>query len=158
MKPRYWATACAVAMGSSIFTVASCDDSTTPAPVPTATGLNKINHFVIVYLENHSFDNLYGSYPGAEGIASAQDQMLQIDSTGRVYATLPPVMDTSVSPPTVDPRFPGNLANAPFDIAMSVPADQQIDDLVHRYYQEQSQIDSGRMDKFAAVSNAEWKK
>ena len=33
--------------------------------------LGKINHIVVIYQENHSFDNLYGSWPGVNGLANA---------------------------------------------------------------------------------------
>ena len=33
--------------------------------------LGRINHFVVLYLENHSFDNMYGLFPGANGISRA---------------------------------------------------------------------------------------
>src|SRR5689334_20922518 len=31
--------------------------------------LADIKHFVVIYMENHSFDNLYGEFPGADGVA-----------------------------------------------------------------------------------------
>src|SRR5437870_4514673 len=31
--------------------------------------LGKINHIVVLYLENRSFDNLYGEFPGADGLS-----------------------------------------------------------------------------------------
>src|SRR5581483_3763772 len=34
-------------------------------------GLNRIGHIVVLYEENHSFDNYFGSIPGANGIAQA---------------------------------------------------------------------------------------
>jgi len=37
------------------------------------TGIDRINHVVVIYLENHSFDNLYGSYSGAEGLKRGGD-------------------------------------------------------------------------------------
>ena len=27
-------------------------------------GIKKINHVVVIYMENHSFDNLWGQFPG----------------------------------------------------------------------------------------------
>jgi len=33
-----------------------------------ATGIHKIKHVVIIMQENHSFDNYFGTYPGANGI------------------------------------------------------------------------------------------
>ncbi|TMH14896.1 MAG: acid phosphatase, partial [Betaproteobacteria bacterium] len=35
------------------------------------SGLARIDHIVVVYAENRSFDNLYGMFPGANGIANA---------------------------------------------------------------------------------------
>jgi phospholipase C len=34
-------------------------------------GLRRLKHIVVIYLENHSFDNLYGEFPGANGLAKA---------------------------------------------------------------------------------------
>ena len=33
--------------------------------------LRKINHIVVIYEENHSFDNLYGTWEGVNGLANA---------------------------------------------------------------------------------------
>ena len=33
--------------------------------------LRKINHIVVIYEENHSFDNLYGGWEGVNGLANA---------------------------------------------------------------------------------------
>ena len=125
------------------------------APPTPVAGLEKIEHIIVLYLENRSFDNLYGLFPGAEGLAQAQTAPPQVDPDGKVYATLPPVVDTSVKPPAVDSRFPSDLPNRPFRIEQYVPLDKPTGDLVHRWYQEQEQIDGGKMDKFAAVSDAE---
>ena len=35
---------------------------------PTLTGIHKIQHVVIIMQENRSFDNYFGTYPGADGI------------------------------------------------------------------------------------------
>jgi phospholipase C len=124
-------------------------------PSPAPKGLAKIRHIVVVYLENHSFDNLYGRFPGAAGIAQApQASTRQADLQGRVYDQLPPVLDTRQKPPARDPRFPESLPNQPFDIGQYVPANQKTGDLVHRFYQHQAQINGGRADLFAAVSDA----
>ena len=34
------------------------------------TGINKINHVIWIIQENRSFDNYFGTYPGADGIPS----------------------------------------------------------------------------------------
>ncbi|HLH22153.1 MAG TPA: acid phosphatase [Chloroflexota bacterium] len=119
-------------------------------PAPTAA----IDHVVVIYLENHSFDNLYGLFPGADGLANAQDALPQVDLDGRPYAALPQPVNTSQQPPGPDPRFPADLPNQPFDIGRYVPADEETGDLIHAYYRQQYQIDGGKMDRFAYWSDA----
>ncbi len=130
-----------------------------PDNTSSATGPNKIAHLVVIYMENHSFDNLYGQYPGAEGISQAMakkgaagDTVTQIDASGQAYATLPAPFDSTMKMP--DPRFPTNLPNQPFDITQFVPPGMTIPDLVHRYYQEQIEMDGGKMDLYATVEDA----
>lgn len=117
-------------------------------------GMDKIQHILVVYLENRSFDNLYGHFPGANGLNQAGATAIQVDEHGKPYKFLPSVIDTTVKPPAVDRRFPARLPNAPFDIGKYVPLSERTGDLVHRFYQEQEQIDGGKMDKFALVSDA----
>ena len=59
------------------------------APALSAS-LNDVNHIIVIYMENRSFDNLYGCFPGAEGIANAGATATQVDKDGKAYATLPP--------------------------------------------------------------------
>ena len=131
--------------------VASCTSGTQSAG---PQGLKKIDHIVVVYLENRSFDNLYGLFPGANGLAQADGAAMQVDKDGKPYATLPAVMNTNKKPAVIDDRFPKDLPNKPFDIGKYVPLDQMTGDLVHRFYQEQQQIDGGKMDKFVLYSDA----
>jgi phospholipase C len=115
---------------------------------------SRINHVVVIYEENHGFDNLYGEFPGADGLSAAASAPKQADASGTPWATLPQPMDTSHPPPVPDSRFPAGLPNAPFVIDDYVPPDQRIPDLVHRFWQEPRQIHGGRMDWFVLVSNA----
>jgi len=121
---------------------------------PPAAKLERIGHIFVIYLENHSFDNLFGHFPGADGLAQAGKRARQVDKDGKPYQTLPPVIVAEAKPPKPDERFPQNLPNRPFAIDKYVPIDQKTGDLVHRWYQEQSQIDGGKMDKFIAYSDA----
>lgn len=122
-----------------------------PRPVP---GLDKINHIIVIYLENRSFDNLYGLFPGANGIANAGAARTQVDKDGKPYDKLPPVLNTNLKPPEVDTRFPSDLPNGPFRAEAYANVDQTTGDSWHRYYQEQLQIDGGKMDKFVAWSDS----
>jgi phospholipase C len=111
-------------------------------------GLEKIDHVIVIYMENHSFDNLYGEFPGANGLSNATAaEYTQIDTaTGLPFVTLP-WSDASFVPTPV-------LPNKPFDIGTLKSIGEPTRDLVHRYYQEQNQIDGGKMDKFASISDA----
>ena len=119
-----------------------------------SNNLQKLNHVIVIYQENWSFDSLYGRFPGANGIDNAGAAAKQVDKNGEPYATLPQPLNTSFNPAVPDPRFPADLPNAPFDTAKFVGPNQTTGDLVHRYYQEQYQIDGGKMDKFVAWSDA----
>ena len=49
--------------------------SQTPPPVP---GMDAIQHIVFIVKENHSFDNMFGTFPGADGTTSG------VTSTGQI--------------------------------------------------------------------------
>jgi phospholipase C len=124
------------------FTTTACSDSTSPP-----AGVNKLNHIVVIYLENRGFDHMFGEFPGAEGRSEAPaSAVTQVDVNGTAYTTLPQVAGSP---------FPTTLANEPFDIDQYLPPTVATRDLVHRFYQEQMQIDDGKMDKFAAISDAQ---
>jgi len=124
-----------------------------PATAPRA-GLTKIQHIVVIYAENRSFDNLYGLFPGADGIANATpEQYTQVDFDGKPLPHLPPVWKGKAP----DPAFPKDLPNKPFridgppiDMSLSVPTR----DLIHKFYPQQEQINGGRNNRFAEVSDA----
>ena len=118
--------------------------------------LSDIQTVVVIYGENRSFDNLYGLFPGADGIADAwrHDAFVQTDRNGQTFALLPPVWAKGAAP---DPAYPADLPNQPFAIdapPVNLPLDRRTRDLVHRFYQNQEQIDGGKNDRFAAISDA----
>jgi acid phosphatase len=115
--------------------------------------IDQINHLIVIYQENWSFDSLYPYFPGANGIANAGISVKQVDKTGTPYAVLPQPFDNSQDPPVSDPRFPDDLPVAPYDLADFVPPDGKTGDMVHRFYQQQYQIDGGKMDKFVTWSD-----
>ena len=117
---------------------------------PARSGLDRIEHIVVIYAENRSFDNLYGLFPGANGLANATPaQYIQVDHDGKAFVTLPPVWKGK----DADPAFPRDLANRPFRIdapPINLPLSTPTRDLVHKYYQNQYQINGGRNDHFVA--------
>jgi len=125
------------------------------AAEPQTRGTERIEHIVIIYLENHSFDNLYGHFPGANGLQDGNKTTTQTDAHGQVYSSFPPVKSDRTNPPEPDKRFPANLPNAPFLIDRYVPIQEKYaDDLVRSYYKQQQQINNGKMDRFVAISGS----
>ena len=47
----------------------ACTALATPALAQSSQGLEKLSHILVLYLENRSFDNMFGEFPGANGIA-----------------------------------------------------------------------------------------
>ena len=81
----------ALSLASILFALAACSPDTTTSPSASSAaraatgapvnnaddlnsegeGLGRLKHIVVIYLENRSFDNLYGEFPGANGLANA---------------------------------------------------------------------------------------
>jgi phospholipase C len=137
-----------------ILLLASAMSAAALVPAHAQDALAKIGHIVVIFEENRSFDNMFGLFPGADGLLNAGSAMPQVDKNGRVYEVLPSVINTNVKPPANDARFPLQMPNGPFPIETFVSQEETTGDLWHRWYQEQMQIDGGRMDKFAAFSDA----
>ncbi|MGO4727000.1 MULTISPECIES: acid phosphatase [unclassified Inquilinus] len=125
-------------------------------------GLHAIDTVVVLYAENRSFDNLYGTFPGAEGLANATDaSKVQLDRDGTPLKELPPVWDgltaKGVTPPVTQAQTE-HLPDGPFDMddpqGLNVSLNTVTHDLWHRFYQNQMQINGGRNDKFVAYADA----
>ena len=84
------------------------------AQAATDADLQRIEHIVVIYAENRSFDHLYGLFPGAEGIAQATpEQRTQLDLNGQPLPYLPP---TYAKGKVVDKYPTQGLPNGPFRI------------------------------------------
>jgi phospholipase C len=137
-----------------------------------------IKHVIIVIGENHTFDNVFGTYvPKADqtidnllskGIVNADGmpgpqfdkakQRIGSDtdkywaetfSTGAYTALPQPYRNFVFGVP--DKRFPTNLPNGPFQISKYVPYRAYTGDPVHRFFQMWQDIDGGKRDKFVWV-------
>jgi len=80
---------------ASLFFVSGCggsgnSNSLTFIPQPSLTALlsQRIHHIFVIQQENHSFDNLFGTFPGANGFANATSaQLAQKDpASGKAVA------------------------------------------------------------------------
>ncbi|HVQ17440.1 MAG TPA: alkaline phosphatase family protein [Actinomycetes bacterium] len=152
-------------------------------------------HLVVIYEENHSFDNLYGTWGDVrgqhvEGLADASTaKRTQVAQDGTTYSCL---LQNDVNLASPDPlantcQDPGHsvpashFGNDVFDIDDYIaPTDRTCQDptkgqapangvlkdslgalpggctrdLVHRFYQEQYQIDGGKQDRYTTGSDA----
>jgi phospholipase C len=116
--------------------------------------LSRVETIVVIYAENHSFDNLYGAFPGADGIANATaEQKTQLDHDGKPLPHLPPVY-VGGKP---DPNLPKNLPNGPFRLdapPVNWPLDKKPPvNPTHAYWNSIEQINGGKNNKFVALSN-----
>ena len=196
------------------------------AAKPDKGPLGNYKHLVVIYEENHSFDNLYGMWAGQDidGLADADaahttqvaqngdpytclkqnDVNLDTDYAGETK-TVAPFGTYTFGPNTLSKRpecnpetvtFPdgstttytSHFANAPFNIDQYIPSDATTcprpnlefsfgngiqngatfngssttvglpggctRDLVHKFYQEQYQLDGGRQDRYVTGSDA----
>jgi phospholipase C len=147
--------------------------------------LSKIDHIVVIYEENHSFDNLYGGWEGVNGLANADAaHTTQVDEAGTPYdcllqndvnLTSPPL---SVTCTDAAHGIASHFTNEPFQIDAFLPPDARTcpqpgvfapnglppspsnlpggctRDIVHRFYQEQYQLNDGNQNLYTTGSDA----
>jgi phospholipase C len=126
------------------------------------SGLDAIQTVVVIYAENRSFDNLYGNFPGANGLQNVRsEQAVQLDRDGTPLQELPPVWGgltaKGITPPITQAQTE-HLPNKPFEIddlqGFNLPMSVMTRDLWHRFYENQMQIDGGKNDKFVAFADS----
>jgi len=148
--------------------------------------LSRINHIVVIYQENHSFDNLYGRWEGVNGLRHApRSRTVQVNQAGEPYDCLLQNDVNLTSPPlsvrctdtTTGTAFTSHFTNRPFIIDRYIPPSATTcpppgvsapngvpngqglpggctRDLVHRFYQEQYQLNDGRQNRYVTGSDA----
>src|SRR3954453_1136711 len=127
MGRRRWlgvAIAATVIAGASV-AVASAADG------PGSDRLSQVNHIVVIYQENHSFDNLYGRWEAVRGLTAADAaHSTQVNQAGTPYTCLQQNDVNLTSPPlsatctdtTTGTSFSSHFPNAPFSIDSYIPA------------------------------------
>jgi acid phosphatase len=150
------------------------------------SSLNKINHIVVIYEENHSFDNLYGGWEGVNGRSAGALGSTQVNQAGTAYTCLMQNDVNLTSPPlsadctdtTSGAAFTSHFHNLPFSIEAYIPKDARTcpqpgvfaphgltpsptnlpggctEDIVHRFYQEQYQLNNGSQNRYTTGSDA----
>jgi phospholipase C len=152
MKKRYLAAAML-----SVVVVPSLSNA---QQVPST--LDSIQTIVVIYAENRSFDNLYGGFPGANGLQNVNVTTAgQLDRDGRTLSELPPIwggLTAKGVTPVITQAQTEHLPNAPFRIDDPTGFHTRLNvtthDLWHRFYQNQMQIDGGGNARFVAYADA----
>ena len=154
-----------------------------PVPAPQAPAVpasaappsvEAIDTVVVIYAGSRAFDNLFGLFPGANGIPGrnpgSQDRPApQKDVDGSVLPVLPPVWSglAANGQPyqltlTLTQAQTLGLPNAVFQLdapqgigksGVSVPTSATTRGLARRHYQHRMQINGGANDRFAAYSD-----
>jgi len=156
-----------------------------------ADNFSAYKHIVVIYQENHSFDNLYGSWGSVEGESvrglpdATANRTAQTRQDGSAYGCLLQNDVNLTSPPLAGDcvdnsgtvAITSHFINQPFNIdtyipssATTCPAPGQFaahgilngqgltggctEDIVHRFYSEQYQIDHGKQDHYVTGSDA----
>src|SRR5260370_18790996 len=125
----------AVATAASILMAAGIVFVTVQADTgDSGSGLAKINHLVVIYEENHSFDKPHGGWEGVNGRANADPaHAIQIGQHGAPYSCLlqddmnlatPPLLATCTDGST-GTSFSSAFTNQPFGIEAYIPASAQ---------------------------------
>src|SRR5438067_2499712 len=168
--------AATLALGITVVAASVSSGATSP--------LAKVKHIVVIYEENHSFDNLYGGWEGVNGIKNADAaHTTQVDQAGAPYGCLRhndvnlAAMTATCSdaahgissaftnkPFTIDPLLPPTATTCPqplkaFSFPNGVPNGQGLPggctrDLVHKFYQEQYQLNGGAQNRYMVGSDA----
>jgi acid phosphatase len=150
-------------------------------------GLRDVKHIVVIYEENHSFDNLYGGWEGVNGLGSVDiSRTTQVNQAGQPYGCLlqddvnltsPTPLSTTCTDTSTATPFASHFTNAPFAIDDYIkPEDTTCPapgvfagngvlkgtglpggctrDLVHRFYEEQYQLNGGMQNRYVTGSDA----
>ena len=127
-----------------------------------------IKNVVVIYLENRSFNNLFGDFPGVSQPLSdvPASVFTQKDRDGTVLKTLPKIWGGMVPRAQflagknyiiAEDKING-LPNAPFALkdAEGLPLPESVitRDLWHLFYQNQMQINGGKNDRFVAWADS----
>jgi len=189
-----------VGIAAALVLVASAVMGTATADAKRHSGdrMNRVDHIVVIYQENHSFDNLWGRWERVRGLRSADAaHTRQVKQDGTLFKCLPqddvnltapdPLSDQCQDTnPTDGSTFHSHFFNErrrsndgnPFQLDAYIPATAKTcpdpatfgppngvrdpnglpggctRDLVHRFYQEQYQLDGGKQDRYTTGSDA----
>ena len=119
----------------------------------------RIEHIVVIYQENRSFDHYFGTYRNPRGPAVAN----LLDGEGKVDARFDGLQKNPAGIPygflPLPDELPGfqnaRLENRPFHMAPYLPASHNVPwDPEHHFFRMYAQVDGGKMDRFVALAQS----
>ena len=133
------------------------------APSLMSASIKDANKFVIIYMENHSFNNRFGSW--GEGVNGRINTYVpQVNQSGSAFTCLPQTQSNlkNLSVTCTDPvnNISSHFLNEMFNLAdyQCDPAvagcDNPLDELTHHFYQEIFQVNGGKMDRFVLANDS----
>jgi phospholipase C len=132
--------ALATALGPTAMPAFAASKPTKNAPTGVPATATPIQHLVVIFQENVSFDHYFGTYPNALNLKGENKFTASVNT--------PTVNGYTAGLLTNNPNLnPANLAGAanPFRLA---PSQSATNDQDHNYLNEQQAFDSGLMDLF----------
>ena len=137
----------------------------TAEAAPASSSIKDVKHFVVIYMENHSFDNRFGSWEGVNGRIGTY--IKQVNQSGNDFQCLPQYSGYSdlfnVSQTCTDTvnGFTSGFQNAAFNLADYQKTDKcpdspefcyEEDKITHQFYQEQFQMNYGLMNRYVIAN------
>ena len=142
----------ATAAGIYLLSGAGLSDTSRAQDYAASVTTTPIQHLVVIFQENVSFDHYFGTYPDAlnppsEQFFHASDDTPSVNGLGRLVEGAPDGVLLTDNP---NRNNPGNASNAinPFRLSPSQAATCDQD---HNYGHEQQAFDQGLMDLFPAT-------
>jgi phospholipase C len=102
-RPHQFTTQSACGVAALLLLCSSGPPLAAQTPSLTTLARQRIKHVFVIYQENHSFDNYFGTYPGAENLASALAKthgFRQYDPIGKAWVTPFRIADPDTESPS----------------------------------------------------------
>ncbi|HEV8672762.1 MAG TPA: alkaline phosphatase family protein [Methylomirabilota bacterium] len=142
-----WTRAVGLAALAALVLLGCAERGTAPASRPDRA---PIDHIIVLFQENRTFDHYFGHFPGADGLANVR--VPQTDKAGKPYEVLPPPLAHDRKGP--EARFRAPLPNAPFDLGRIIPPEEPTADPAHQFFRMQRQYGPERkMDRWVAETD-----
>ncbi|MDH2443347.1 alkaline phosphatase family protein [Amnibacterium sp. CER49] len=149
-SPRTRRTLAGAAAAAGVAALVVCGASPSNAAPPTNGAATPIQHLVVIYQENVSFDHYFGTYPKAANTDGQPFSAASGTPASNNFLQQPGLLTDNPNRRTDDPSAPAN----PRRYSASTVNDLLTCDQDHDYTDEQKAFDGGLMDRFPQTVGA----